>query len=306
MKTSVLTLALLCASPVSAEPHLPEVLVAQVGGTDDGLRLLPSLQFKQGRWQALTSDAALRITGASAWAAFPWTLSGDSVTTPVPLRTDSTVKPFKARWGDSYPGLRIHDAPEATLVLALSLSPQDERVRVFSPPESDALREELTRKVMSAFPSWEEMGRSLMTRPEPVCEGAGAWQEVALPSNEIIAESQFMGCAKGTAELPWVCNVRIARRMVSTKAACQADVWVEAWLVGALERMAVVDVQRGVQQEEYEVAGNQALVLMALDQRLFALTNPRCFDGCSQLSVVEIGSKAVTKRAEGRELPREF
>ncbi|RKH74329.1 hypothetical protein D7W81_01880 [Corallococcus aberystwythensis] len=311
----LLAVALMCAAPVAAEPQSaggsqgPSLLVAQLGGGDNvGLMLMPVLQFQQGRWQSLTTEAAMRLMGPATWSSFAlWDAQADG--RPTPLRTATTVKPFKVLWGDAYPGFLLHERPSTQVSLAVTLEPKDARARAFLSPPSEPLRDALKRKVLKAFPSLEEMGQQLVTQPETRCAGAGAWKEEALASEELDeAQEQFVGCARGTKALPLVCSVRLTRRMVSTKAPCRAVVWVDAWLVGTPERFEVVRSERGVYEHEdgTGISGNRALMLLELEGRLFALTRPLCFEGCTQLSVVEVKAQGIQSLVTGPVVPDEF
>ncbi|MBN8467711.1 hypothetical protein JYJ95_14420 [Corallococcus exiguus] len=317
MRMPLFAVALLCAAPVAAEPHPaaggngPSVLVAQLGGGGkDGLMLMPVLQFQQGRWQSLTTEAAMRLMGPSTWSSFALWDAKEADAKAVPLRTATTVKPFKVLWGDDYPGFLLHDKPTTQVSLAVTLEPKDARARAFLPPSSEPLRDALKRKVLESFPSLEKMGQQLVAQPDTRCEGAAAWKEEALTAEELDeSQEQFVGCARGSADVPLVCQVRITRRMASTKAACRANVWVDAWLVGTPERFEVVRINRGVYAHDEDgagISGERAMLLLELEGRLFALTRPICFEGCQRLSVLEVGAKGIKPLATGQVVPDEF
>ncbi|WP_375759051.1 hypothetical protein [Corallococcus exercitus] len=281
------------------------VLVAQAGGTEkDGPMLVPVLEFKAGQWRALSTEAALREKGPTTWSAFVVTKPDGSDLGRAALRTDAAVKPFQLAWGDALPGTRIRDELKDAVWYAVSLSPKDDRARTFTTPPEGPLRDALTRKVLAAFPSGEELGQRLQKVSDSSCEGAGSWKEDVTSTRELFASPyQMMGCARGTAERPQVCHVRITRRMVSTKTPCAAYVWVQAWVVGTPEKLQVLRVEQEVHVDEKDISGERASVLLELDGRLFALTRPVCYEGCDQVSVVEVGPRDVKPLARGPELP---
>ncbi|MBN8232111.1 hypothetical protein JYK02_31805 [Corallococcus macrosporus] len=304
MRMPLVALALVCAAPVSAEPP-PTVLVAQETATEqDGHLLMPVLEYKAGQWQALTTQAALRAKGPTTWSGFVVTKADGSDLGRVALRTDAAVKPFQPAWGDALPGTRIQDGLKDDVVYAVSLGPKDDRARIFTTPPEGPLRDALTRKVLAAFPSGGELGQRLQKAAGDSCEGAGGWTEQALSAQELaMGPYQMMACARGTAERPQVCHVRFTRRMVSTKAACIANVWVQAWVVGTPEKLQVLRLDQAVHVDEKDISGERASVLLELDGRLFALTRPICYEGCDQLSVVEVGARDVKTLATGPEMP---